>query len=63
MFDEVVLQKVGGMLLCKRHTLAVAESFTAGLLQVAFTSAENASLYFRAALPLVMQNKIYASAC
>ena len=47
MFDKIILQDAADILYRKHHTLSVAESFTAGLLQLAFASAENATAFFQ----------------
>jgi len=47
MFDKENIQKVADLLTRKKHTVAVAESVTAGFLQAAFSSAENATLFFQ----------------
>ncbi len=47
MFDKDTLLVVREQLLARSETLAVAESVTAGNLQTAFASAENASAFFQ----------------
>lgn len=47
MFNEAVINKIRGVLVAKGQTLAAAESVTSGLLQSAFASAQNASLFFQ----------------
>ena len=47
MYDEQVIQSIMKILLQRRQTIAVAESVTAGHLQVALASAENASQFFQ----------------
>ncbi len=47
MYDEQVIQSITEILLKRRQTIAVAESVTAGHLQVALASAENASQFFQ----------------
>ncbi len=47
MYDEQVIQSIKKILLQRRQTIAVAESVTAGHLQVALASAENASQFFQ----------------
>ena len=47
MYDEQVIKSIMEILLERRQTIAVAESVTAGHLQVALASAENASLFFQ----------------
>jgi nicotinamide-nucleotide amidase len=47
MFDKDTLLIVREQLLARAETLAVAESVTAGNLQTAFASAENASAFFQ----------------
>lgn len=50
MFDEKLIQKIKDNLLKKEQTIAVAESVTAGFLQAALASAENASSIFQGGL-------------
>ena len=50
MFDEKVIQKIKDQLIKKEETIAVAESVTAGFLQAALASAENASSFFQGGL-------------
>ncbi|SKA16741.1 CinA family protein [Sediminibacterium ginsengisoli] len=45
--DNAELQKVAQLLVKKQETISVAESVTAGLLQVSFASAENAIQFFQ----------------
>lgn len=47
MYDDKTIFEIKNILLEKNHTIAVAESVTAGHLQVAFASAENASQFFQ----------------
>lgn len=47
LYNEKVISKIKNHLIKRKETLAVAESVTAGLLQSAFASAENASLFFQ----------------
>jgi nicotinamide-nucleotide amidase len=47
MFDKDTLLIIREQLLARSETLAVAESVTAGNLQMAFASAENASAFFQ----------------
>lgn len=47
MFDETMLQHIREQLIRKNQTLAVAESVTAGLLQLAFASAADAARFFQ----------------
>jgi len=47
MYYEQVIQSIMKILLQRRQTIAVAESVTAGHLQVALASAENASQFFQ----------------
>jgi len=47
MYDAQVIQSIMKMLLQTRQTIAVAESVTAGHLQVALASAENAAQFFQ----------------
>lgn len=45
--DKAELQKVTQLLVKKQETISLAESVTAGLLQVSFASAENAIQFFQ----------------
>jgi len=47
MFNKSVLQDIADILYREHYTIAVAESVTAGLLQAAFASAQNASVFFQ----------------
>lgn len=47
MFNKTVLQEIAAILLRKQYTIAAAESVTAGLLQAALASAENATVFFQ----------------
>lgn len=47
MFDEKIIATIKASLVEHEETIAVAESVTSGLLQSAFASAENASLFFQ----------------
>jgi len=47
MFNEHLLKQVAAGLLRRQETIAVAESVTAGLLQAAFASMENATVFFQ----------------
>ncbi len=47
MFDETVLHQIKDQLIRKNQTIAVAESVTAGLLQLALASAEEAVRFFQ----------------
>ena len=47
MFNKTVLQEIADILFRKHDTVAVAESVTAGLLQSAFASANNATVFFQ----------------
>jgi len=47
MFNKIILQEVADILYRKNYTVAIAESVTAGLLQVAFASANNATVFFQ----------------
>jgi len=47
MYDGQVINSIKELLLKRRQTIAVAESVTAGHLQVALASAENASQFFQ----------------
>lgn len=47
MFDETVLHHIKDQLIRKNQTIAVAESVTAGLLQLALASAEEAIRFFQ----------------
>ena len=46
-FNEKVLEEIKDKLISKQHSIAVAESVTAGFLQAALASAENASSFFQ----------------
>lgn len=47
MFDFTRINEIKNRLVENKQTLAVAESVTSGFLQAAFSSAENASLFFQ----------------
>ena len=47
MFDNALINKIKDGLRKERHSIAVAESVTAGLLQAALASAKDASLFFQ----------------
>jgi PncC family amidohydrolase len=47
MFDHYTLQQLADRLLAKQYSVAVAESVTAGLLQAALASADNATGFFQ----------------
>jgi nicotinamide-nucleotide amidase len=47
LFDQRLLDKIGNRLKAKKNTIAVAESVTAGLLQFALASIEEASNFFQ----------------
>ena len=47
MYDENVINEVKDILLTREQTLSVAESVTAGYLQAAIASAENAAKFFQ----------------
>ncbi|HEX6225138.1 MAG TPA: nicotinamide-nucleotide amidohydrolase family protein [Chryseolinea sp.] len=50
MYDDKTILEIRNILLKNNYTIAVAESVTAGHLQVAFASAENASQFFQGGL-------------
>ncbi len=50
MFESELIEAIKKNMLDKADTIAVAESVTSGLLQTAFASAENASLFFQGGL-------------
>lgn len=47
MFNKTILQEIADILFRKQYTIAAAESVTAGLLQAAMASAENATVFFQ----------------
>jgi nicotinamide-nucleotide amidase len=47
MFNKVLLDEIAQILIKKKQSVAVAESVTSGLLQAAFSNAEEASLFFQ----------------
>lgn len=47
LFDKKMLDKIGDSLKRASQTIAVAESVTSGLLQLAFSSAESATAFFQ----------------
>jgi PncC family amidohydrolase len=47
MFNETVIRDIKNQMLRDQQTIAVAESVTAGYLQAALASAENASMFFQ----------------
>ena len=47
LFDKKILETVGKKLLRKKQTVAVAESVTSGLLQLAFSSIQDAVKFFQ----------------
>jgi nicotinamide-nucleotide amidase len=47
LFDKKELEQIGGRLLKKKETIAVAESVTAGLLQFAFSNVPDAAKFFQ----------------
>jgi len=46
-FDEKIIESIRSKLVRNRQTLAVAESVTAGMLQLAFSQADEASFFFQ----------------
>ncbi|QEH39545.1 CinA family protein [Chitinophaga sp. XS-30] len=46
-FDDEIIESVRGKLIRNRQTLAVAESVTSGMLQLAFSQADEASGFFQ----------------
>ena len=53
LFDKKILETVGKKLLRKKQTVAVAESDTSGLLQLAFSSIQDAVKFFRVVLQFI----------
>ena len=53
LFDKKILETVGKKLLRKKQTVAVAESVTSGLLQLAFSSIQDAVKFFRVVLQFI----------
>ncbi len=47
LFNIEVLNEIKDILIKRKETLSVAESVTSGFLQIAFSTAENASFYFQ----------------
>ncbi len=47
MFDLKLINKIGKRLIANKQTISVAESVTSGSLQVAFSLAENAALFYQ----------------
>jgi nicotinamide-nucleotide amidase len=47
MFNKKLLNEIGQILIKKKQSVAVAESVTSGLLQAAFSNAEDASSFFQ----------------
>lgn len=47
MFDKKLIDSIGTKLKKNNQSIAVAESVTSGLLQAAFSNADNASLFFQ----------------
>lgn len=47
LFDEKLINEIRKLLVARHETLAAAESVTSGLLQSAFASAQDASLFFQ----------------
>jgi nicotinamide-nucleotide amidase len=47
MFNKDLLNEIGQMLIKQKQSVAVAESVTSGLLQAAFSNAEDASSFFQ----------------
>lgn len=58
-FDKELIQKVADELRKKKHTIATAESVTAGLLQAALASAEYASEIFQGGITTYNINQKY----
>ncbi|MDB5200594.1 MAG: CinA domain protein [Ferruginibacter sp.] len=59
MFDKDLVAEVGASLFRRLDTLAVAESVTAGLLQAAMASAENASIFFQGGITVYNARQKY----
>ncbi len=47
MYDQAIIESIKELLIAKHQTIAVAESVTAGHMQAALASAENASKFFQ----------------
>ena len=47
LFDKSQLKKIHALLVKRKETIAVAESVTSGLLQAAFSQAEDASAFYQ----------------
>ena len=60
MFDKQTLQAVADHLSRHHQTIAVAESVTAGFLQAALASAENASTFFQGGITAYNIHQKYA---
>ena len=60
MFNEEAIQQLADLLMKNRQTIAVAESVTAGLLQNALASAENASEFFEGGITAYNITQKYA---
>ncbi|HEY6978419.1 MAG TPA: CinA family protein [Chitinophagaceae bacterium] len=50
MFDHKLINSIQNLLLKRKETIAVAESVTSGLLQFAFSNAENAAKFYQGGL-------------
>ena len=59
MFNEATIKKIADILISRQQTIAVAESVTAGFLQAALASGENASIYFEGGLTAYNINQKY----
>ena len=59
MFNKKIIQEIADTLISRQQTIAVAESVTAGFLQAALASAENASAFFEGGLTAYNINQKY----
>jgi hypothetical protein len=54
---KTIFKKIRDFMLAHNHTIAVAESVTAGHLQAALSTADEASLFFRAVSPPIISTR------
>lgn len=59
MFNKTVLKEVADILFRKDYSVAVAESVTAGLVQAAFASANNATVFFQGGITVYNARQKY----
>ncbi len=57
--DKVIIQEIADLLIKQKQTIAVAESVTAGMMQTALASGENASDYFEGGITAYNINQKY----